>query len=110
MVFSIALSVPAMESMCMAPIWCNLPWSTETNAAWAQAFGLFITFGLQVGLLYLTLREQREARLERRAGEVARQRGDTTCAGVAINSPQLDSRRYVQESVGRKLPTRRVCL
>lgn len=83
MVFSIALSVPAMESMCMAPIWCNLPWSTETNAAWAQAFGLFITFGLQVGLLYLTLREQREARLERRAGEVARQRGDTTCAGVA---------------------------
>jgi hypothetical protein len=66
----------------MTPIWCNLPWWTETNAAWAQAFGLFITFFLQVGLLYLTLREQKEARHERRHAEVARQRSEVTCAAV----------------------------
>ena len=59
-----------------------MPWWTETNGVWAQAVGLVITLLLQFVLIALTLREQRAARLERRKSEIARQRGETTCAGI----------------------------
>jgi hypothetical protein len=62
--------------------WCQLPWWTETNAAWVQSFGLILTFLLQLYLLYLTLREQKAAPIERRHDEFKRQRGDVTCAGA----------------------------
>ena len=57
-------------------------WWTETNAAWVQAIGLIVTLLLQLALLRLTLREQKEARRERRNDEVARQRNEVTCGGV----------------------------
>jgi hypothetical protein len=73
-----------------------MPWWTETNAAWVQSFGLILTFLLQLYLLYLTLREQKVARLERRHDEVKRQRADVTCAGVT--------------SILRTLPGDQLCL
>jgi len=77
------------------PIWCELPWWTEANATWVQAFGLVLTFLLQLYLLYLTLREQKAARLERRHDEVRRQREDVTCSGVT--------------SILRTLPEEQMC-
>lgn len=59
-----------------------MPWWTETNGVWAQAFGLVATVLLQLALIWLTLREQRGAREERRVAERMRQRSETTCAGV----------------------------
>jgi hypothetical protein len=78
------------------PIWCELPWWTETNAVWVQAFGLILAFLLQLYLLYLTLREQKAARLERRHDEVRRQRSDVTCAGIT--------------SILRTLPEDQLCI
>jgi hypothetical protein len=50
---------------------------------------------LQLYLLYLTLREQKAARLERRHDEVRRQREDVTCSGVT--------------SILRALPEEQMC-
>ena len=67
----------------MAAIALLVPsWWTETNGVWVQAIFLFVAFVLQLVLLWLTLREQREARGQRRIDEVARQRSETTCGGV----------------------------
>src|ERR1039458_9263729 len=68
--------------MRMVQSWCHQPWWTETNAAWVQALGLTLTLLLQLVLLYLTLREQREARRERHQDEITRQRSEVTCGGV----------------------------
>jgi hypothetical protein len=66
------------------PVLCNLPLWTETNAAWAQAIGVFAAFAGQLVLLALTLREQRAARLERYQNEIRRQRSEVTCSGVTL--------------------------
>jgi hypothetical protein len=68
--------------MQITPAWCDLPWWTETNATWIEALFLVPIFLLQLILAFFTLREQKEARRERRLGEIARQRGEVTCGGV----------------------------
>ncbi len=70
------------DSMLIAPVWCDLSWWTETNATWVEALFLIPIFGLQLVLAFYTLREQREARRERRQAAIARQRSEVTCGGV----------------------------
>ena len=57
-------------------------WWTETNATWVEALALIPIFSLQLALACFTLREQKEARRERRQGEVTRQRSEVTCGGI----------------------------
>jgi hypothetical protein len=64
------------------PVWCDLPWWTETNAAWVEAIALIAIFSLELLLGYFELQEKREARRDRRHAEVARQRSEVTCGGV----------------------------
>lgn len=66
----------------MIPSWCGQTWWTETNATWVEALALIPIFTLQIILACFTLREQKEARRERRQGEIARQRSEVTCGGV----------------------------
>jgi len=61
---------------------CDLPWWTETNATWVEALLLIPIFLLQLTLAWFTLREQKEARRDRRLGEITRQRSEVTCGGV----------------------------
>lgn len=68
--------------MHIIPVWCDLPWWTETNATWVGALFLIPILGLQLVLAFYTLREQRDARRERQEAEVARQRSEVTCGGV----------------------------
>jgi hypothetical protein len=55
---------------------------TEAGAAWTEAFALVFIFTLELVLAYFTLQERKEARLERRQNEVARQRSEVTCGGI----------------------------
>lgn len=75
-------------------VWSAPTWWTETNATWVVALGLFPTLFLQALLLWLTLREQKAARMERKQSEISRQRSDVTCAGItsilrSLNEEQL---------------------
>jgi hypothetical protein len=64
------------------PVLCNLPWWTETNAAWLEAIALIAIFALELLIGFFELQEKRAARRERRHAEVARQRSEVTCGGV----------------------------
>jgi len=66
----------------MVQVWCNQTWWTETNAAWVEAIALILIFLLELRLAFLTLQEHKEARRERRQGEITRQRSEVTCAGI----------------------------
>ena len=87
----------------MVPVWCSQAWWTETNAAWVEAIALIAIFLLDLGLAFLTLQEHRDSRAERRASrlelrqtEIARQRSEVTCGGVA--------------SILRTLPEEQLCI
>jgi hypothetical protein len=69
-------------SMLLILDWCGQTWWTETNATWIEALSLIPIFTLQLILAFFTLREQKEARRERRLSEIARQRSEVTCGGV----------------------------
>jgi len=60
----------------------NSTWWTEARAAWTEAFALVFIFELELVLAYFTLQERKEARLERRQNEIARQRSEVTCGGI----------------------------
>lgn len=68
--------------MHLIPVCFDQAWWTEAHAAWAEAIALILIFGLELILAYFTLQEHKEARHERRQAEIARQRGEVTCAGV----------------------------
>lgn len=68
--------------MHVIPIWCDQAWWTEANAAWVEAFALILIFLLELILAFFTLKENKEARHDRRLSEIARQRSEVTCAGI----------------------------
>jgi hypothetical protein len=68
--------------MYMTAVCCDATWWTEARAAWTEAFALVFIFALELILAYFTLQERKEARLERRQNEVARQRSEVTCGGI----------------------------